>query len=90
MNEKEIIERRINKSTEDDTLRILQYIGIMYSYKDISKKDYDFLRQLINDKCNTKRSNNGALKDIVKKALAEKSALEYIKVDVQDLFDEED
>ena len=42
--------KRINRSDEDNILMILQYIDIMYSYKDISKSDYDYLRQLINDK----------------------------------------
>jgi len=42
--------KRINNATEDDIFRINHYVDIIYSYKDISIKDYNYLKQLINDK----------------------------------------
>jgi len=42
--------KRINNATENDIFNINQYIDIIYSYKDISLKDYNYLKKLINDK----------------------------------------
>jgi len=42
--------KRIDKATEDDMLALIQYIDVMYSYNDISKTDYKYLRELINDR----------------------------------------
>ena len=50
--------KRINNANEDDIYAIRQYIDVIYSYKDMSKKDYNYLRQLINDKLEPMLRNN--------------------------------
>ena len=42
--------KRINCANGDDIFRLNQYIDIMYNYKDISTKDFDYLKRLMNDK----------------------------------------
>ena len=42
--------KQLNDTTEDDISLFRQYINVLYNYKDISKKDYDYLKLLINDK----------------------------------------
>jgi len=45
--------KRINNAIDDDILRINHYVDVIYSYQDISLKDYNYLKQLINDKLET-------------------------------------